>query len=72
MELPQDGTFFVEGRAYNVRKAPKRLWPCQSCDMLDRCGDPGFYGKLPPCRKEDRSDNTQVVYLEAEKYHAKD
>lgn len=72
MELPQDGVFFVDGCAYNVKKAPKRFWPCQSCDFLERCCDPEFYAKLPSCRKEGRSDKTPVVYQEAERYHAKD
>ena len=70
MELPQEGVFFVEGTAYTVKKAPKRFWPCQSCDLMDRCGDPEFFFKIPRCRKEARTDKTAIIYVEADRHYS--
>lgn len=63
-DLSQESIFRVGDTEYIVKRAPTRFWPCQNCAFIESCLELKDAGALPPCKKEQRSDRTAVVFYE--------
>lgn len=63
MYNPVESTFPYAGNQYVVKRQPRRFWPCQSCDLYESCAEHYHDTDFPKCRRQDREDNTDVVFF---------
>lgn len=66
MFIKQDEVFDYQGRQLRARRAPKKGWPCQMCELASRCDSESYQDEtFPQCRGMDREDKVSVVFVDA-------